>query len=254
MLRDVRSAGAAAGAAGARGHRPARGRVPAAALPRGGRQDLPDFHRRSHRGRHDQPRPDGGAVAGAGGRCRRHDLRLLRPHRRSHGHGRAHAGGGARCARVWAAGGGRGADQHSRGRHRLAVEREAVGQLDGGLRRARRRRRAVRHGAHRGRGAVSRARHRHSGGQGLAVHEDGVGRGRVAQVGGRAGVADRLGVRAGGRCAQDLDAAAAHRSRRDDAAARRSRRAARTASAARRWRRCMARWARRRRISTIPNY
>ncbi len=41
-------------------------------FPGGGRQDLPDFHRRSHRGRHDQPRPDGGAVAGSG-RGRRRD-------------------------------------------------------------------------------------------------------------------------------------------------------------------------------------
>ena len=38
--------------------------------------------------------------------------------RRSHGHGRAHAGGGARCARLGAPGGGRGAHQHPGGRHR----------------------------------------------------------------------------------------------------------------------------------------
>ncbi len=63
---------AAAGAAGACGHRPARRGVPAAAISRGGRQDLPDLDWRSHRRRHDQPRPDGGALAGAGGRRRRH--------------------------------------------------------------------------------------------------------------------------------------------------------------------------------------
>ena len=123
MLRDVRSLAPPQAPLATCGHRPARGRVPAAALSRGGRQDLPDLHRRSHRGRHDQPRPDGGAVAGAGGRRRRHPLRLLRTHRRSHGHGRAHAGGGAGCAGLRPACGGRGPDQHSRGRHRLAVER-----------------------------------------------------------------------------------------------------------------------------------
>ncbi len=40
--------------------------------PTRGRQDLPDLHRRPHRGRHDQPRPDGRALAGSGQRCRRH--------------------------------------------------------------------------------------------------------------------------------------------------------------------------------------
>ena len=60
----------------------------------------------------------------------------------------------------------------------VAVEREAVGQLDGGLRRARRRRGAVRHRARRRRRAVPRARHRDPGRQGFAVDEDGVGRGR----------------------------------------------------------------------------
>ncbi len=47
--------------------------------------------------------------------------------------------------------------------------------------------------------------------------------GADAQVRGRPGFADRLGIRAGGRCAQDLDATAAHRSGRDLAAAGRPR-------------------------------
>ena len=64
---------AAAGAAAAGRHRSARSRLSAAAFPGGGRQDLPDFDRRSHRRRHDQPRPDGRALAGAGGRRRGHD-------------------------------------------------------------------------------------------------------------------------------------------------------------------------------------
>ncbi len=50
------------------------------------------------------------------------------------------------------------------------------------------------------------------------------GEGAATQVRGRARVADHLGVRAGRRRAQDLDAAAAHRSRRHRAVARRSRR------------------------------
>ena len=50
------------------------------------------------------------------------------------------------------------------------------------------------------------------------------GDGATAQVRGRAGVADRLRVRARGRRAPDLDAAAAHRSRRDRAVAGGSRR------------------------------
>ena len=41
-----------------------------------------------------------GPVAGAGGRRRRDDRRLLRPHRRGDGDGRAHAGRGARRARL----------------------------------------------------------------------------------------------------------------------------------------------------------
>jgi phosphoribosylformylglycinamidine synthase len=56
--------------------------------------------------------------------------------RRGHGHGRAHAGGGARRAGIGPSRRGRGADQHPRRGYRPAVERAALGQLDGGLRRA----------------------------------------------------------------------------------------------------------------------
>ena len=85
----------------------------------------------------------------------------------------------------------------------------SVRQLDGRLRRARRRRGAVRRRARRGHGAVSCAGHRHSRGQGFAVDENRLARRRRRQVRGRAGVADRLGVCAGGRCAPHADAAAA---------------------------------------------
>ena len=220
MLRDVRRIAPAQAAISDRSTRSARSRVSPAAFPGRGRQDLPDLDWRSHRRRHDQPRPDGGALAGAGGRRRRDDGGLLRARRRSDVDGRTHAGGGARCARVRATRGRRGTHQHSRGRHRCVVEREAVGQLDGGLRRARRGRGAVRHGAHGGRRTVSRAGHRHTGRQGFTVDENGVGRRLTTQVRGRARVADHFRVRAGGRCAQDLDATAAHRSRCDRVAAR----------------------------------
>ena len=50
----------------------------------------------------DQPRPDGGSLAGAGGRRRGDPQRLLPSHRRSHGDGRAHAAGADRfrCGRA----------------------------------------------------------------------------------------------------------------------------------------------------------
>ena len=113
-----------------------------------------------------------GPVAGAGERCRGDARRLSRRGRRGDGDGRAHAGGGARCAGFRAAGGRRGDHQHTRRRHRIAVADPPVGQLDGRLRRAGRGRGALRDGARGGEGAVSAARHRHSGRQGLAVDED----------------------------------------------------------------------------------
>ena len=125
MTRDVKSVAPAARALRPRGHRSARGCLSRAALPGGGRQDLPDHHRRSHGRRPDQPRPDGRALAGAGQRCGRHARGLPRPRGRSHGDGRAHAGGGAGCAGLRAPGGRRSHHQHSRRRYRLAVRRFA---------------------------------------------------------------------------------------------------------------------------------
>jgi phosphoribosylformylglycinamidine synthase len=81
-------------------------------------------------------------------------------------------------------------------------------QLDGRLRRARRRRRAVRHRQGRGHGAVPGAGHRHPGGQGFAVDAHALERrGRAARS--RAGVADRHRLRHAGRRARHADAAAA---------------------------------------------
>ena len=48
----------------------ARCRAARAATAGGGRQDVLDFHRRPHRRRQQRARPDGGPVAGAGGRLR----------------------------------------------------------------------------------------------------------------------------------------------------------------------------------------
>ena len=232
--------------------RSARGRVSPAAFPGRGRQDFPDFDRRSHRRRHDQPRPDGRALAGAGGRRRRDARRLLRPCRRSDVDGRTHAGGGARCARVRPARGGRGAHQHSRGRHRRVVEREAVGQLDGGLRRARRRRGAVRHGAHGGRRTVSGAGHRHSRRQGFAVDEDGVGRGaRSASPWSRPCRSSSPRSRPWATCARPGRRSCAPISVRPCCCSWIWARA-RTGSAPRRSRRCLANWAVRPRISASP--
>ena len=84
------------------------------------RQVLPDHHRRSHRRRPDQPRSDGGPLAGAG-RGRRGQLERLRGlQRRSDGDGRARAGGAAERAGLGPARGRRGDHQHRRGRHRAA--------------------------------------------------------------------------------------------------------------------------------------
>jgi phosphoribosylformylglycinamidine synthase len=91
---------------------------------------------------------------------------------------------------------GEGADQHRLGADRALARREALGQLDGRRRPARRGRRAVRCGARRGHGAVPGARHR------IPVGKDScrcarAGRRRAAaRSRDRAAVADRLGLRA----------------------------------------------------------
>jgi phosphoribosylformylglycinamidine synthase len=83
-------------------------------------------------------------------------------------HGRAHAAGRAGRAGLGPHGGGRGHHQPA-GRADRAVARQAQLQLDGRLRRAGRRRGAVRHRARPWAGAVPGAGHRRAGGQGFAV-------------------------------------------------------------------------------------
>ena len=199
--RLTRTVASAAGAPAAIRHRradPARGRVPRAAPAGSGRQDLSHHHRRSHRRRSHQPRSAGGPVAGAGERRGGDARRLPGMRGRSARHRRAQPGGAARCARLRAPRGGGGDHQRAGGRHRGAVADPPVGQLDGGVRRARRRRGAVRDGARGGEGAVPAAGHRHSGRQGLAVDADRLARGgRRREVRHRAGLAGGLGVRAG---------------------------------------------------------
>ena len=203
------------------------------------------------RRRPDQPRPDGRPLAGAGERCRRDARRLsaMRARRWRWASARrwrvldAPASGAAR--------GRRGAHQHSRRRHRLAVRvrlsanwMAACGEPgeDAAL---------YATGARGGRGALPGARHRDSRRQGLAVHEDQRGaRARAGEDRRRAGVADRVGVRAGRGRAQDADAAAAHRPRRDRAAGSSIWAAAAIGSAAPASRRCTASSATSRRIST----
>ena len=96
------------------------------------------------------------------------------------------------------------------------------------------------------------ARHRDPGRQGFAVDEDGVGRGRRAQVRGRAGVADHLGVRAGrATCARPGRRSCAPISARPSCCWS-TREPARTVSADRRSRRCSASSVQRRPICDDP--
>jgi hypothetical protein len=94
-------------------------------------------------------------------------------------------------------------------------------QLDGRVRRARRGRRSLRHRARRRPGILPGARHLDPGRQGLAVDEDGVDRAGGDAQGRGAGLADRVGVRAGRGRAPHAHAAAAARSRCHAAAAHR---------------------------------
>ena len=132
--------------------------------------------------------------------------------RRSDGDGRALARGAARRAGLRPARGGRGADQRRGGLDPPRLGRAAVGQLDGGGRRARRGRAPLRHRGCRER-PVPRTRDRHSGGQGLPVHADALAGGRGDPRRGGAGVAGGLGLRAGGRRAPHADAASCGASR-----------------------------------------
>ena len=105
-----------------------------------------DHHRRPHGRRPDAPRPDGRPVAGAGGRLRGDAGRLRRLRRRGDGHGRAHAAGRPRRAGVRPDGGRRGHHQPA-GRADRAARVKLSLQLDGRLRRAAARTRALRHRA-----------------------------------------------------------------------------------------------------------
>ena len=147
-----------------------------AAAPRRRRQDVPGHDRRPHRGRALLARPDGRPVAGAGRRLRDDAARLRRLRGRGVRDRRAHAARGARRPGLRPHGGRRGAHQPRRGAGALALARQALGQLDGGRRRTRRGRRALRHGQRGGARAVPGARHRHPGRQGLDVDAHGVGR------------------------------------------------------------------------------
>ena len=180
-----------------------------AASSHGGEQVVPDHDRRPLGGRHDRARPDGRPVASAGGRRRDHDHGLRGLHRRSHDDGRAHAAGRHRRAGFGPHGGRRGGHEHRGGADRVARQAQAVGQLDGRMRRGGRRRRALRHGQGDRHGVVPGARHQHSGRQGFAVHAHQVGRPRRREGSGRAGLADHLGVRAGRRRAPPPHAATA---------------------------------------------
>ena len=133
---------------------------------------------------------------------------------------------------------------------RLALAREAVGQLDGGGRRARRGRGALRHRERRGARAVPEARDRDPGRQGLAVDAHDVGGGRRAARGARAAVARRLRLRALSRRARHLDAAAAQRPRPDASCCSSTSPPAARGSAGRSWRRSSARPGTRRPTST----
>ena len=164
-------------------------------------------------------RPVRRSLAGAGGGLRGHAARLRRLRGRGLRHRRARAARAARRPGLGPHGRRRGDHESRGGAHRLARQREAVGQLDGRRRLSRRGRRALRHGTRRGARALPGARHLDPGGQGLPVHAHRLGR----KGSGRAAVAHRLGLRAGRRRARHAHAAAAQRRRRQRARARRPR-------------------------------
>jgi hypothetical protein len=143
------------------------------------RQDLPDHDRRPHGRRPDQRATRWSAVAGAGGDAAvtvsdYFGATPARPWRWA-------SAPRSRCStrRVGAHGGRRGADTNIAARPMSDASRTSACRPTGWRRRrARRGRRAVRHGARGRRGALPGARHRDPGRQGLAVHEDGLADGR----------------------------------------------------------------------------
>jgi phosphoribosylformylglycinamidine synthase len=178
-------------------HRDVVSRAQRAASPYGCQQVVPDHDRRPLGWRHDRARPDGRSVASAGGRRRNYDNGLRGLPRRGDDHGRAYAARRDQRAGVGPHGGRRGGYQHRSGADRVARQAQAVGKLDGRVRRSGRRRRTVRHGQGHRHGAVPGAWHQHSGRQGFAVHAHQVGRPRRCEGSGRAGLADHLRIRAG---------------------------------------------------------
>jgi hypothetical protein len=159
-----------------------------------------------------------GPVAGAGGRLRRDAGRLPRLRGRGDEHGRAHAAGRHRPGRIGPHGGRRGHHQPAGGAVRAAA-RQAVGQLDGGVRRARRGRRAVRDRQGRRHGAVPGAGHLHPGGQGQPVHAHAVEGRRHREEGHVAGQPGDHRLRHPGRRARHAHAAAGCHHRRHHAGA-----------------------------------
>ena len=200
-------------------------------------------------------RSDGRPLAGAGRRRRGHARRLTTamPARRW----RWASARRSRCStrrprRAWRSA--RRSPTSLARRYRVAVARSRLSANWMAAAASRARTRALYDDGARGRqGAVSRARHRDPGRQGLAVDAAPTWqRRRQQQQRRRAGVADRLRVRAGRRtCAARSRRQLQHDERPDVAVAHRSRRAAATASAARRWRRSTASSATSRPISTI---
>ena len=211
-----------------RRHLARRGDRARAAHAVGRQQVVPDHDRRSHGRRALLARSDGRAVAGAGRRLRGDAQRFRRLRRRSDGDGRAHAARADRSA--------------------AASARMAVGEALTNLAAADVKLDEVRLSAnwmaavgHPGEDAAlydavhavgmelcPALGHLDSGRQGFAVDADAVDRRLVDGFRGtknhRAGLADRLGVRAHARRAPGADAAARARSGRDRALARRSRR------------------------------
>ncbi len=145
----------------------------------------------------DQPRSDGGTLAGTGRGRRGHLERLRGLHRRSHGHGGAGAGCAARRTCIGPPGRGRGDYQYHRGRRAAAHRHSTVGELDGGVRRAGRGCRPACDGTRGEPGTVRGARHYHSGRKGFALDAHRVERCARRALRRRPGVARRLGVRAG---------------------------------------------------------
>ena len=154
---------------------------------------LPHHHRRPHRRRPGSPRPDGRPLAGAGGRLRGDAGRLRRFRRRGDGMGERTplARSMRRPGRMAV---GEAITNLPRRRSNCRDVKLSL-QLDGGLRRSRRRRGALRHREGRGHGAVPGAGHQRAGGQGFAVDAHALEPGWAARQGHRAGEPDRLGLR-----------------------------------------------------------